>query len=322
MISFGLIHIYPYGLCIAVSAALALLLAGKRLRAQGMKKETLSVFAVLGLPLAFLFARLLYCLICIDGFERQGIFYLFDFTAGGYTMYGAILGGCLAALLTARHTAQSFARIADALAAPAALVIAAGRMAEGLVGQGYGWYIEDWFDPYMEMSLVHLENIDWLLRFPFGTPDMYGEWCWAIYVVEAVLALVIFALSLRVNERLPGETAMYALLMLACAQILGESLRQDAVLRFGFVRVNQVISALIIAALLAFGCIRAKSKKRILTACIATILGLAIVIIMEFALEKKVVLLESWPMDVCYIVTALACLGLVFSVKHAFRARA
>ncbi|MBQ4610069.1 MAG: hypothetical protein IJB18_10840, partial [Clostridia bacterium] len=184
------------------------------------------------------------------------------------------------------------------------------------------WYIEDWFDPYMEMSLFHLENYDWLLRFPFGTPDMYGEWCWAIYVVEAVLALFIFALSLRIDERRPGETAMYALLMLACAQILGESLRQDAVLRFGFVRVNQVISALIIAALLAFGCIRAKDARRSLTASIFTLLGIAVVIVMEFALEKKVVLLESWPMDVCYIVTALACLSIVFSVRHVFRARA
>lgn len=309
------IHIYPYGLVVAASAVLSLLLAGRQLRARQMKQETLAVFAAWCLPLSFLFARLLYCLICMDGFTRSGIAYFFDFTSGGYTLWGAIPGGCLAAYITGKHTRQSFAQLADALAAPAALMIALGRLAEGVVGQGYGWYVEDWFDPMNGMSLFHPEEYGALLRFPFAVQDMYGEWCWAIFVLEALIALVICALLLRAHAPRPGMTALRGLLLLAAAQILCESLRQDAVLRFGFVRVNQIISAAVIVALLVYGCILTRDKKRMLPAAIGTAVCIGVVVTMEFALEKKVVLLEQLPMDVCYALTAAACIGLIACVS-------
>ena len=36
---------------------------------------------------------------------------------------------------------------------------------------------------------------------------------------------------------------------------------------------------------------------------------------MEIALEKKISAIEFVPMDVCYAVMALACIGLIFSVR-------
>ena len=323
MIDISAIRIYPYGLAVAGAVLIGLFWARAICARRGLAAQTVSVFAVLALPLSFLCARLLSCLICLDGFSRQGLAYFFDFTGGGYTLFGALLGGGLALALTARRTRQPWGRIADALCAPAALVVALGRLAEGLVGQGYGWYVEDWFDPMNGMSLFHPEEFDGLLRFPFAVQDMYGEWSWAVFVLEALLALVIGALSLRRGEgRRPGDTALRALLNLCAAQILCESLRQDAVLRFGFVRVSQVLGALVAVALLVYGCLRMErpTPARVAVPVVGTLASAGVVVAMEFALEKKIVLLEALPMDVCYLLTALACLGLVKSVGAALRA--
>lgn len=323
MIDISAIRIYPYGLAVAGAVLIGLFWARALCARRGLAAQTVSVFAVFGLPLSFLCARLLYCLICLDGFSRRGVAYFFDFAGGGYTLFGALLGGVLALALTARRTRQPWGRIADALCAPAALVIALGRLAEGLVGQGYGWYVEDWFDPMNGMSLFHPQEFDGLMRFPFAVQDMYGEWSWAIFVLEALLALVIALLALRRGEgERSGDTALRALLELCAAQILCESLRQDAVLRFGFVRVSQVLGALVAVALLIYGCLRMErpTPARVAGPVAGTLISAGVVVAMEFALEKKIVLLEALPMDVCYLLTALACLGLVKSVGAALLA--
>lgn len=312
------IHIYPYGLAVATAAALCLALTGRAMAHRSLMRDTLTTFALWGIPLCFLCARLLYCLICLDGFSRDGIAYFFSFTQGGYTLWGAVFGGALAIGIAARKTGQDARAIADALAAPAALMVALCRLAEGLVGQGYGWYVEDWFDPSSGMSLFHPQELDAFLRFPFAVQDMYGEWCFAIFMLEALFALMIFFLLRRAASHAPGETAQTFLLLLASSQILFESLRQDAVLRFGFVRINQVLSAVVVVSLLACGCLRLAANGRkapILPAVLGTALCIGVAIAMEFALEKKIVLLEWMPMDVCYAMTALACIGLAAIVR-------
>lgn len=322
MINFAGISVYPYGLAVAAAALICLLFSRRLIRQRRLEDETLTVFAVWCIPLSLLLSRLLYCLICMDGFARSGIAYLFHFTSGGYTLWGAMLGGGLAAYIASVRTGQPCGRIADALAAPAMLMVSLCRLAEGLVGQGYGWYVEDWFDPLSGMSLLHPEEYGFFLRFPFAIRDMYDEWCWAVFVVEALLALCICILLLRSRAKPDGMLALNALLMLASAQILCESLRQDAVLRFGFVRVNQIIGALIVVFILAYGCVRLPGRKPavLLPAVGGTVLCIGLIVAMEFALEKKIVLLEQMPMDVCYLITAASCLGLVKSVQSVLNA--
>lgn len=315
------ITVYPYGLAVSAATLVCLGFAGVQIRRRQLRGETLDVFAAWGLPLTLFSSRLLYCLICIDGFSRNGIAYLFDFTGGGYTLWGAIGGGACAVLITAARTRQPVARIADALAAPSALLIALLRLSEGLVGQGYGWYIEDWFDPESGMSLFHPKNYEVLFRFPFAVQDMYGEWCWAVFVLEAILAVGICVLLLKQPRASEGRTALQALLLIATSQIFCESVRQDAVLRFGFVRVNQVIGAVVAVGILAYGCYRRSARpwRQILLSVGGTAICAGIIVAMEFALEKKIVFLEWMPMDLCYTVTATACAGMYGCVLSIFK---
>lgn len=319
---FGL-TVYPYGLSVAAAAALSLLLAGAQVRRAGLKPGTLSWFAPLAVPLAVLAARAAYCLICFDWFLQKGVGYFFHLTEGGFVLYGALAGGLLAAWLAARVTRQSFARLADALAAPSALMIALCRLAEGLVGQGYGRYVTDWFDPESGMSLSHPEDTSFFQRFPFAVCDMYDEYSWAIFVLEAIIALVICVAVARTRERAPGGRALLFLLLYAASQALCEGLREDAVLRWGFVRVSQIISAVVVAAVLLICCVHLpqwRARRGLIAgAWCGTLCGMLLVIAMEFAVEKKIVFLEFLPMDVCYLITALAGVLMVCSILPVWR---
>lgn len=318
----GPLTVYGYGLALAVSAILALCLAKVTFRKTGVGEDVLSWFAVLATPLSVLGARLMYCLVRLPWFLEKGWGYFFRFTDGGYMLYGAMAGGLLAAFLAARIKRQSFAYVADALAAPAALMICLSRLAEGLAGVGYGWPVADWFDPWMSMSLVQLEDYEWLQRFPFAMQEpMYEQWCWAVYVTEALAALVILIVLLRMKNRRGGAKALLMLLIYAAMQILGESARQDEVMRWGFIRVSQLISALAVAAVLMSCCVKMKKKcvKLIIIASVGVLACAGVVMAMEFALEKKITALAWMPMDLCYIVTILGCLGMMAFVLPVWR---
>ena len=320
-LQFAGLTLYPYGLALSAGTILSLLLARCAFRRAGIQPGALSCFALLAIPLALLGARAAYCLAALDWVMQEGFSFFFQLTRGGYMLYGAVLGGVIALLLTARLTGEGFAAMADALAVPVMVLILVGRLAEGLVGQGYGWCVEDWFMEDSGMSLFVLEDPAFFYRLPFAVPDMYDNYNWAVFIFEALTAGVIALILLRMKPRRTGARAMLALLLYAATQILCESLRQDAVLRWGFVRINQVIGAVLIAGMLALCMLRApqRSPRQIGGLFAGMLACMGVVIAMEFALEKKISAIEFIPMDVCYVLMALACLGLILCVTPLWR---
>ena len=322
-IQLGTLTLYPYGLTVALAAALGLVMMHCIGKKSGLKLGTVSVFAVLAVPLGTIFAHILYSLIRFDWLMEKGFLHMFRLTDGGYVLYGTVLGCFLAALLTVKLCKENLGSLLDATAAPAALTIALCRLAEGLVGQGYGRYLADWFDGESGMSLFALEDTSFLEHFPFAVQDMYEEWCWAVFVLEALFALIILVTLLKTSTRRSGSKAALLMLLYAASQALCEGLREDAVLRWGFVRVNQILSALVVAGVLVWCWLRMPKKQRsaksiILVWC-GTLCGMLLVIAMEFAVEKKIVFLEWLPMDVCYLITALAGVLMVVSILPLWR---
>lgn len=313
---FGL-SIYPYGLAVAGAALLSLLLAVRAFRKAHLDVNALSWFAPLALVLSFLGARLAFCLAAIDWVSQEGAGFFFQFTRGGYMLYGAAAGCALALWLSCRICKASFAAMADALAVPAMVMIALCRLAEGLAGQGYGWCIEDWFMEDSGMSLFVWEDPSILCRFPFGVADFYGSYNWAVFVFEALVALGIAIALSRMTVKRSGGRAVMMTLLYAASQILCESLRQDSVLRWGFVRVNQVVGAVLIAGVLVlcFCLTHKRDAKKFAGSFLLMLLGMGVVIAMEFALEKKISAIEFVPMDVCYTLMALGCALMVGCIR-------
>ena len=313
----GPVTFYSYGLVLAASAALAFALTARQGKKQGLKPGTVSLFARIG-----------YCLVMLDWLLAQGFEFIWQFSRGGYMLYGAMLGGILAGALTAKITRQPLGGILDAAAAPTALMIAVCRIAEPLVNLGYGYDIEEWFDPFEEKCMVAWEDPSVLFRFPLGEQNYYGVWCFAVYLPEAITALVIFFLVLCAKKCRAGGKALLFLILYAGTQVFWESMRQDAVLKWGFVRANQLFSAiaLLIVLILCWRLLPASQRRPSLfwKSFAGLLLSAGLVMVMEFALEQKIGFLTWMRMDLCYLVMAFSCLGLIFSVlpvwKKAFPA--
>ena len=315
------IRVYPYGAAMAAAAAVALMLSAAGFRKAGLKSGSLSWFAMLAVPMAFFGARIGYCLAALDWVAQQGISFFFAFSRGGYMLYGALAGGLIAALVAARLGGEKFTKMIDALAAPTMVLIALGRLAEGLAEQGYGWGISDWFMEDGGMSLIAIEDPSFFYRLPFGVPDMYGNYNWAVFVFEALVACGLAVLVWRAVVRRDGGRAVLALLGYAASQELCESLRQDAVLRWGFVRINQILGAVVIVTVLALCYVLTSPKqpKKLVLSSVGVVLGALLIIAMEFALEKKISAIEWVPMDVCYVFTTIGCLLMALSVYPLWR---
>ena len=311
-------NLYPYGLAAAISAAVAFALMQLIGKKQGLKQGTVSWFAMLSIPLALLAAHIGYSLVMLDWLLDQGLDFFWQFNRGGYMLYGAVLGGILAGALTAKITRQPLSSILDAAAAPASLMIAVCRMAEPLVNLGYGYDIEEWFDPFEEKCMFAWEDPSVLFRFPLGEQNYYGIWCFAVYLPEAITALAIFLILISGKKRRTGGKTLLMILLYASLQPFWESMRQDAVLKWGFVRANQLFSgiAVVIVMLLCWRMLpKVQRKPALLCRSFGFILlCCGIVLVMEFALEKKIGFLTWMRMDVCYFVMGLACLGFIFSV--------
>ena len=286
-----------YALCLAVSLGLGLslfFLLGKK---RGIGDDTLWRAALLALPMGLLGARLFYCAARVYYFLEIGLENVLRLWDGGYALWGAAGGVFLAAAVTARTKKQPLAALLDALAPPAALVIALTRFAEYFSGEGRGFYVEReafWFFP------VSVYRAD------------FDEWHLAIFIWEGLAALMILAALLR-RQRKAGDTARLFLLLYSACQILFESLRQDGTLRWLFVRVSQLTSALVIAGLMLASTVRwarnreARAMKPggLALRWLAMLAGVGAVIAMEFSVDGKIFV--QLPVWAGYAVMACAC---------------
>jgi len=270
-----------YGLAVALGAlgAFWLLLAQRRREARRVGGPgTLWLMGVADpyklalccIPAALVGARLLYCLVRFSFFFLElGPLSVLNTRMGGFLLYGAVLGGLIAAALVARHEKVSVVATLDELAAPGMLAILITRLAECTTTEGVGAWVES----------------EAFMRFPFAVQNEFGEWQLAVFLLEALIAAVILVVLLA-RRYARGERIMTALLLYACCQIVCESLRMDSCLRIGFVRVSQVISAVVILAVTVIRAIRHGSKKAAVLRALAVILCVAAVGGLEWALDK------------------------------------
>ena len=305
-----------YGLVMLGAALCGLLIMILRREKTEMDLKTVFVFGALAVPLCVLAGRAAFWL-CSLSWITDSDRRFWDFLGSGYSymLYGAIIGGFLAAFLASKITGTPFGRIADAAAAPAALLVAAGRFAEYMIDAGFGTSVEAWFDPYENWSMIAWEDPSPICRFPFAVQNYYGTWRFSINLLEGIAALVFLVVLLVMKKRRSGGAASLFLLMYAACQILFESMRRDEVVIWGFVKVNQLISAILVALLLVFFWLKTAPEKRtqaelwIRLALVVLLAGVGMLV--EFALDEKIEFLHWMRADLSYIVLALCCAGML-----------
>lgn len=279
LVTLGPLTVTAYSLLLALGALaaslLTVLLGKRRMGAESALSLCLAV-----IPGAVIGARLVYCLTMIDSVmvDFGGLAFIPKLWEGGFTLYGAVLGGMLSAWVYARATHRAAAPLLDILAPGASLLLCVARAAEYFTSQGLGDYLED----------------EAMWRFPFAVEGAYGTWQMPVFLYEAVAAAVLLAVTLCVLRRgRAGRTAEVFVILLGLTQIILESWREDEFIRFGFVRFNQLAAAITVAAAVALSLAR-QIKARGWTLWQALrialfLLGVAVVILIEFALDKSTI---------------------------------
>ena len=228
--SIGSVQITTFGLGIMGAAAVSV--AFLRVTMRGLGQDAWAVFAAWCLPLALLGARLFYSLARINYIvDLFGLDFVLRMWEGGYAFFGAVGGCALAGLIAAKRIRRKTVEVLNAAVPALLLMLALGRFAEGLGGQGYGPLVEN---PAFQF-------------FPFAVQNLYEEWNVAIFIAEGLTALIVLVLSLK---RFKAHKALKSLIIIAAAQIVWESMRRDMFLRWGFVRVSQVAAVLVLFVLL------------------------------------------------------------------------
>ena len=329
-IQLGPLRLFPFGLITAFLLLPFFVWTAHLMRKNGLKRETASWFALLAVPFSLILSRLGFCLLILDrltGLRDPGFF--FRFGEGGFLLWGTVAGALLAAAVVGKITKQSGAAIADSAIAPFCLLIAAIRLLCGLLFRdiGVGLSLEDWFAPEVtdyayRFSLFRLENYSFFERFPFAVQDYYGSWCWAVFVLQALWAGCI-PLFLRQPHAAPGgRTVLFVILYAAGTMVTESMLVGGHILSLpwqSFIKANELLSAVILAAVLPVCIRRIPAGQRLKAAAPAFLCFLSavgVVILMEFAAyDKRISWIEWLPADACHVLTALACLAVILSFR-------
>ena len=280
-----------YRLSLLVSIIMGLGLYLRSVRWHELKPSALFYVPVLSAVLVPIFSRLFYFIARINFLlPTQGWAGLLDFRPQGMAYTGSIIGLWLSGYLSAKLSGENYNKLLDAVTPGALLVLLLSRLSEYYVTSGQGNYIEK----------------DIFRFFPLAVGNEWGEWYYAVFMLEAFFALMILIDAVKNRERSHGYLWQKALLFLFCSQILCESLRSET-LRWGFVRVYQLFCAFGISFLYVKWSRRAVkrgiSMSRLWPAFVLLIIVLVSVGGIEYGLDK-------WREVPHWLLYALMTLGL------------
>ena len=301
---FGM-KITAYAVGIAVAAAAALAVLRLRCAKMGLRARTWDAMALLALPLGLICARLFYCFARFQyyRYDQGGLISILRGWEGGYSLWGALGGAVLAAVIAARITRQKPAPLLDALAPALAIFVALERFSEYFDSElGYGVPV----------------TIPFFQRLPFAVyNEWWMDWMLAICLLEGMAALILFAVLLR-KQRRPGDTARLFFVVYGACQILLESLREDSVPKWLFVKVYQVTAlaamlVLMIAAVVRWALNKSEARMKTWQMIVwwaVFLLLTGTVVAMEFSIDGKI--LAELPGAAAYGIIALCCAGMGF----------
>ena len=106
-------RIYFYGVLIAMGFLLGILYCAHRSKDFGIKADDFFDMVILLIPLSILCARIYYVLFRLDEFRGRPLLSYFAVWEGGIAIYGGIIGGILAILLTCRRKKIPFPAMLD-----------------------------------------------------------------------------------------------------------------------------------------------------------------------------------------------------------------
>lgn len=274
------LRITAYSVGIAMAAAAALIMTAAAAKLCGRSYAEGLVLGLVSGACALVCSHLLFCVVrwgyIINDLGGTAAF-LVTFWEGGYTMYGAILGGLLGAFVFAMIRRQPVMSCFDTIVPGMLFLVAAGRYAEQYTLQGMASY----------------RAAEALSMLPFASVGEWGDPMLKVYAYEAIVALVALGFWLySFWKKAPaGRAAENGLIVLSTWQIMMESWRGDELIKFGFVCLNMLMAAAVLVAILVPRIVRTVKaqgwKPWTIARIVIFLAAIGIVIAIEFALDKS-----------------------------------
>ncbi|HWQ59387.1 MAG TPA: prolipoprotein diacylglyceryl transferase [Clostridia bacterium] len=272
--------IYWYGILMAVGIVLAVILAQIEEKRKKLPRDIVIDLCLVVIPAGVIGARLYYVLFELKSYLADPIRILYIWE-GGLAIYGAVIGGLLAAFIFARIRKVRFLALTDVIVPGLVLAQAIGRWGNFFNQEAYGLPVTTDmlaklpilnFFPF-SVSIEGAHYFDGALCTACITAANGGHMHLATFFYESVWCLLIFAFIMLARKRFKhdGDAFIWYALLYSFERMFVEGLRADSLwlikpsapgLADG-IRVSQLLSAILFVLAAAFLIVRALREKKL-----------------------------------------------------------
>ncbi|MBC8530944.1 prolipoprotein diacylglyceryl transferase [Gehongia tenuis] len=240
--------VYWYGILIAAAVVVGIILSWRETKRRGYNPDSIIDFALIAIPISIICARIYYVVFSWDYYAND-FWSVFKIWEGGLAIYGAIIGGVLAALIYGKFGKIRFWDVCDIVVPALALGQAVGRWGNFFNQEAYGELITN---PAFQ-------------KFPIGVYiESEGAWHMATFFYEFVWDLLLFILLMAVRKKKfkSGSLTLMYFMFYGIGRFFIEGLRTDS-LYWGDFRVSQVLSLVLVFVCGAVLVVRFVKKRKL-----------------------------------------------------------
>ena len=226
------LNIAWYGVIIASGLLFGIFLASLRARRRGWSSDLVLDFILLAVPLAIIGARAYYVAFEWEYFSAAPA-KIIAINEGGLAIYGAVIGGFLAAFLFSRAAKFPFLKLIDLVIPSLILGQAMGRWGNFINQEAFG-------------ALVTNPNLQF---FPLAVYiQSLGEWHQATFFYESFCNTILLVITLLLGRKGVKDGTLLATYFIGYGTVRAviEGLRTDSLYLFGTIRISQLLSALLV----------------------------------------------------------------------------
>ncbi len=246
--------IYWYGVLIMLGIVAAFIHAYLRCKQEGIKTDDILDVGIFTVVFGVIGARLYYVLTTLKVYEYNSFLDVIAVWEGGLAIYGGIIAGAAAIVLTALYKKINPLKVTDTIAPGVGLAQAIGRWGNFMNGEAYGYEVAEGSFLYrFRMGLISDYTGS---EMKYYHPTFLYESLWNI------LGFVIITLLYR-KKKFNGQVTLMYFAWYGFGRMFIEGLRTDS-LYVGDFRISQVIGFVCFlagAALLVAGFVLSRKGK-------------------------------------------------------------
>ncbi len=240
------IAVHWYGIIIAAGLITGVILGVREAKRRGYRSDLVLDFMLIAIPVCIVCARLYYVIPMWQEYSYD-LLRVFAVWEGGLAIYGAVIGGVIAAFIFYKWRKVPIGDMMD-IAAPSLIIgQAIGRWGNFVNQEAFG-------------NAVTNPGLQW---FPYSVYiDRLGGWYQATFFYESVWNFIAFAVLMIMRKRIKVRGGVFALYLAfyGFGRFFIEQLRSDSLMA-GSARISQWLSLVLVVIGIVYLIIMSKRKK-------------------------------------------------------------